>query len=196
MNLNDNIKKAVTAESKKTNWLETLGISAEDIVKWLEEAEKDEKYLTDLANKTASNKSKHFIVVRSIVLDAHLRLDYSISAIIGFMLVFRGEHHGKEYNGAEAKKIIDYIHEKIDYSKRVHLLSELKILSKETVDILYEVNNIRVAFAHGKENAKYNYFNESIFRKATIDKLQSDKNKVLSEYEKFLGQSINKKQEE
>lgn len=137
-NLNDTIKKAVTAESKKTNWLETLGISAEDIVKMREGAEKDEKYLTDIANKTTSNKSKHFIVVRSIVLDAHLRLDSCISAIIGFMLVFRAEYHGKE-------------------------------------------------------DAKYNYFKESIFRKAAIDKLQADKNKVMSEYEKFLGQSVNKK---
>ncbi|MFA4981348.1 MAG: hypothetical protein WC592_02625 [Candidatus Omnitrophota bacterium] len=192
-NLNETIKEAVTAESRKDSWLETLGISWEDVIKALEQSEKDEKYLTELAKKTASNKSRHFIVVRSIVLDIHLLLDYTVSSVIGFMLVFRGGHHGKEYNGQEVQEIIDFIHDKVDYAKRVHIIERLKIFSKDAIKILYAVNNLRVAFAHGKKNVEYNYFNKSVFDKNTIDRLQADKNKVLGEYSEFLKNSTDKK---
>ena len=124
-NLNETNKEAVAAESRKDSWFETLGISLEDVVKALEQSERDEKYLMELANKTASNKSRHFIVVRSIVLDAHLLLDYTVSSVIGFMLVFRGEHHGKKYNKQEVKEIIDFIHDKVNYATRVRIIERL-----------------------------------------------------------------------
>ena len=169
----------VDAEIRKDSWWETLGISVEDITKLLQESERDEKYLKDLANKTASNKSRHFIIVRSIVLDAQITLDYHLSHLIGLMLIFRGQHYGKAYDRKEIAEFIDYIHETIDYAKKVSIIEKLKILDREVITILFRINDLRKAFAHGKKNAKYMYNNKSIFDKATIDKLVSDKDNVI-----------------
>lgn len=165
------------AGTANLKWEDTQNAYAKAFEVWLTGYKQDEQYLTELANTTTRSQPKHFLNVRSIVLDTHIHLDYAISSIIGFMLMYMGEYKGNKYSGRDTQGMIDYIHEKVYYSTRLKMVENLKILSKESLEILEELNLIRVAFAHGKKNGKYNYFNDSIFEKTTIMKLLSDKKK-------------------
>ena len=170
----------------RNKWTEFLkSVDYESITNFLREQKEEEVYLKSLADEYAPKESKNYSPARSIVLDIHSDLDYIISYGIGISCI-RGRRDVSFIAGM-LDKVIEELME-IPYGKRLKIAEELKIFSSQSIKIFWEVNNVRVAFAHRhkKNKPNYNYNGESIFKKQTISKLRIEHSTIVNEFINLL----------
>ena len=164
---------AAGAGNKFSGLLGVIDIGNESIANFFREQKEEEAYLKSLADEYAPKESRNYSLARSIVLDIHSHLDYIISYGIGILCIYG--RRDEFFPVGMLDRVIEELME-IPYGKRLKIAEELKIFSSKSIKIFWEVNNVRVAFAHRhkKNKPNYNYNGESIFKKQTISKLRID----------------------
>ena len=156
--------------------------------KALEEAirtHEEQAYLEKLAKKFVSGKHDNYMLARSIVTDVHLSLEMYINWTIRILLTFGGSD--VKLTAMLSTELGEAI-QKIEYFKKLSLVTSFGLFSKEALTILKKVNDLRNAFAHGYDtkNLKYYYDGSTILQKKAIDKVVADQNKVMHEFSDFL----------
>lgn len=160
----------------------------EELIANYEKQWSTEQYLSNLAKKNSADKPQHFLNIRSIVLDAHLALDTVLSGIIALLIVIGCRNYRIILNEPESIELTDYINEKMQFYTRLEMVSKLKIFSQKVLKIFEETNNVRNAFAHGRDitHKSYNYYKESIFEENTIKKLDEDIKLIFTEAKQYF----------
>ncbi len=147
----------------------------------------DDTHLRDLAKKYVDGKPNNYLWARSIILDIHGDFDYYLNVTLSLLCVVGGNKaYGWNY-GKEISGITENFGD-IDYAKKMAVVNRVQIFTLEANKILWEMNKVRVAFAHGKNitDKRYLYQGESIFSRKAIDRLVSDSEKVRKEYQDFI----------
>lgn len=156
------------------------------ILEVIKKEQEDEIYIKELANKYCLKEPKNYVSVRSIILDIHFRLENCINMAITYYLCF---YRKKElsFTKEEVSKILDEI-ANIDYAKKLKIIERLKIFTSSSITICWKINDLRVAFAHNykRDSPKYLYYNDSIFKRKSIDKLIVDMRIVIEEFINFV----------
>lgn len=156
---------------------EKYSILAKVVEQQLKEQE-DEKYLQSLAKEYTVGKNKNYDLARSIVLNIQLTVEYYIDAIIATLLVYGGKDFDLKVDGEEAIERIG----KIGFSKKFEIIKGLSIFSDSSIETMGQLNILRNAFAHGRNEdiSGYKYKENSIFQRRTIDLLITDHKKHVT----------------
>lgn len=134
--------------------------------------EEERAHLELIANSYVVSGKKNYILARSIVLDIHITEEYYMNVIICLLFSAGCKKTDLKLNWETMVQGVG----KIDYSKKLTIITEFSIFSPNSLEIMWKVNNLRRAFAHGhKDNsADYQYKGGSILERKTIDLLIGD----------------------